>query len=218
LRIWTPLRTARENMKKIVVLAGLGLALLAIASFIVLRGISAKGPAAAALMQQVSPKTAESLQAKIDAVRDADKIPGHRGGRLELSEFELESYVLYALKKDIPVQIDAMDVKLEPDTVASETQLTFASNSTGNPMVDSVIEGTHNLFLKGMLVGQEGRGRFELQEIRIDGIPVPKILIETLFDKYVNPRYPDADLKAPFDLPWGIEELKLADGKATVLY
>ena len=44
------------------------------------------------------------------------------------------------------------------------------------------------------------------------------ILIQSLFDKYVKPKYPDADLKEPFDLPWGIEELTLEKGKTLVSY
>ena len=85
-------------------------------------------------------------------------------------------------------------------------------------MVDALVGGTHNLFLKGKLVGREGRGKFDLQEIRVDGIPVPTILIQTLFKKYVQPKYPEADLNEPFDLPWGIQEIRLEPGKTTAVY
>ena len=96
------------------------------------------------------------------------------------------------------------------------TQVT--TNATGNPMVDALVGGTHNLFLKGKLGGEHGRGKFDLEEIRVDGIPVPKVLIQTLFKKYVKPKYPDADLNEPFDLPWGIEELTIEQSKAIVQY
>jgi len=158
---------------------------------------------------------------KIDTVKKANQAqdPQHKGSRVELSEAELESYVLYSLKEDIPVQIDSIKVQLAPGTIASDTQLTFNSNSTtGNPMVDAFLGGTHNVFIKGKLAGEDGRGKFDLQEVRVDGIPVPKILIETLIDKYVKPKYPQADLKEPFDLPWGIEEITIGQGKATVVY
>jgi hypothetical protein len=61
-------------------------------------------------------------------------------------------------------------------------------------------------------------GKFDLEEIRVDGIPVPKLLIETIFNKYVKPQYPDADLKAPFELPWGIDQITIEQGKATIVY
>jgi hypothetical protein len=44
------------------------------------------------------------------------------------------------------------------------------------------------------------------------------VLIQTLFKKYVKPKYPDADLDEPFDLPWGMQEIKVQPKKATVVY
>ena len=128
------------------------------------------------------------------------------------------SYVVYSLKEDIPGQIDSIDVQLAPDTVGSDTQITFPSNATGNPVVDALVGGTHNLFLKGKLNGRDGRGKFDLQEVQVDGIPVPNVLIQALLKRYVKPKYPEADLSEPFDLPWEVQELKLENGKATVIY
>ncbi len=77
---------------------------------------------------------------------------------------------------------------------------------------------THNLFVKGKLSGEDGRGKFDLEDIKVDGIPMPKILIQTLFTKYVKPKYPEADLKEPFDLPWGIRAIDIQQGKAKITY
>lgn len=204
-------------MKKIAVIAGLLIAVAAIAGVIVFRGISAEEVASA---HDVSPKAAQVLQAKIDAVKKAEEDPDRRPGatRVELSDAELESYVLYSLREQIPAQIDSIDVQLGAGTIGADTQITFDSKGTGNPIVDSLVGGTHNLFVKGKLAGAQGRGKFDLEEVRVDGIPVPNILIQTLFNKYVKPKYPEADLRAPFDLPWGIEEITLLQGKAIVVY
>ncbi len=207
-------------MKKVVVLlAVVGIGVLATAGAIVFRSSAAR-EAPSTKETEVSPKTAAALQVKIDALKAAENDDKRKDGsdRVELSEAELESYVLYSLKEDIPAEIDSIDVQLGSDTIASDTQITFNSNATGNPMVDALVGGTHNLFLKGKLIASQGRGKFDLEEIRVDGIPVPKVLIEALFKKYVKPKYPDADLKEPFDMPYGIEELKLEPGKATVVY
>jgi hypothetical protein len=201
-------------MRKI---AGIGIAafaVLTLAGVLVLRTIAAKEPT------ELSPKAAKILQEKIDAVKAAEDNPKHKPGseRVEVSEIELESYLLYSLKEDIPAQIDSADVQLDRDTIGLETQITFTSNATGNSVVDALVGGTHNLFLKGKLVAQERRGKFDLQDVRVDGIPVPNVLIQALIKKYVKPKYPAVDLNEPFDMPWGIEELKLEAGKATVVY
>ena len=205
------------NMKKVVLIVLSGLAVLAVAGSIAFHEISAKGTS---VSKTVSEKSAHSLQAKIDAIKKAARTPGHKSAssRVELSEEELESYVLYSLKDDIPAQIDSIDVQLAPDTVGSETQVTFKSNATGNPVFDTLVGGTHNLFVKGKLIGRDGRGKFDLQEVQVDGIPVPNVLIQALLKRYVKPKYPEVDLNEPFDLPWEIEELKLENGKATVIY
>jgi len=114
--------------------------------------------------------------------------------------------------------MDSIDVQLTPGAVAADTQMTFNSNTTGNPMVDALVGGTHNLFVKGRLSGYQGRGKFDLEEVRVDGIPVPKVLINSLFDKYVKPKYPEADLKEPFDLPWGIQSIDIQSQKARITY
>jgi len=204
-------------MKKIAVISTGGLAIAALAGVIVFRTMEAKEIQSG---QDASARSAKSLQQKIDAIKKAESNPNHKRGssRMEISEAELESYLLISLKDDIPAQIDSADVQLGQDTVALDTQITFNSNATSNPIVDTLIGGTHNLFLKGKLVARDARGKFELQDVKVDGIPVPNVLIQTLFKKYVKPKYPDADLDEPFDLPWGMQEIKVLPGKATVVY
>jgi len=203
-------------MKKVVAFGMAGFAVIAIAGIVVFRGIAAREPG----KSEVSPRAAKALQEKIDTVRAAENSPSHKRGssHVEVSESELESYLIYSLQEDIPAKIDAAMIELGTDTIALDTQLTFSSNATGNPVVDALVGGTHNLFFKGKLVAREAVGKFDLQEIRVDGIPVPNIFIQTIFKKYVKPKYPDADLNEPFDMPWGIQELKIMPHKATVVY
>ena len=168
---------------------------------------------------EVSDRSAAILQAKIDAIKKAGKSKGPRSPQtVEVSEVELESYVMNGLREDIPARVDAIDVQLTDGAVAADSKLTFASDSTGNAMVDALIAGTHTLFIKGKLSAKANQGQFELQDVRVDGIPVPNVLIETLIAKYVKPKYPDVDLKKPFTMPWGIESLTITPGKATIVY
>ena len=169
---------------------------------------------------RVSKKSAQSLQNKIDHIKKSDESPAasRKTVETEVTESELESYVVYAMKEDIPVQLDSFTVHLAPGTVAADTQMTFTSNTTGNPLVDALMGGTHNMSVKGHLSGAEGVGKFNLDEVQLDGIPVPKILIQTLVEKYVKPKYPEVDLKAPFDLPWGIRSIDIVPGKARIVY
>jgi hypothetical protein len=208
-------------MKKKLLITTAALVVAAVVGIIVFRNF-VETNAVSAQAGEVSEKAAQGLQIKIDEIKKAEESETAGNSRpqteIEVSDTEMESYVLYSLKQDIPVQMDSFDVQLTPGSVAADTQLTFASMNTGNPLIDGLVSGTHNLFVKGRMFGADGRGKFDLEEVRIDGIPVPRVLIETLFAKYVKPKYPDADLKEPFDLPWGIEELTIEEGKAKVKY
>ena len=169
--------------------------------------------------EAVSERAARTLQEKIDAIQAAEVARGRESTQtVEVSEVELESYVLYSMRDVIPAKVDSIDVQLTPGVVAADTKLTFPSDSTGNPFVDVVVAGTHTFYLKGKLAASDKRGRFELQEVKVDGIPVPLVLIETLVDKYVKPKYPEVDLKEPFPMPWGMESLSITTGKATIVY
>jgi hypothetical protein len=209
-------------MKKFFLIGNVCLVVILVTGIIAFRTISAKeelgkgGKPGKAV--EVSPKAAKSLQQKKDAIKNAEGDPAHKPRSVELSESELESYLLFSLKDEIPAQVDSADVQLGHDTVALDTQITFASNATGNPLTDALVGGTHNLFVKGKFVAQKSRGKFDLQEVKVDGIPVPNVLIQALIKKYVTPKYPEVDLNEPFDMPWGIEELRVEPGKAIVFY
>src|SRR5262249_18821160 len=119
-------------MKKILLVAVAGLLAVAIGGVIIVRTIAAKEEPKK--FTQASPEAAKSLQDKIDALQDSEDNPKHVPGstRVEVSDKELESYLLYSLKEDIPAQVDSADVQLGHDTVGLDTQLTFSSNATGN--------------------------------------------------------------------------------------
>jgi hypothetical protein len=202
-------------MKKAVWIATLALLAGAVVIFAVRSFVVESAPA----QLEISERTAQVLQGKIDAIRKADKTPGRTASEtVEVSEAELEAYVLYSLREEIPARVDSIDVQLTPGTVAADTKMTFGNSPTNNPLIDVLISGSHRLFVKGKLEARGGKGKFSLEEAAVDRIPVPIILIETLVDKYVKPKYPDVKLDEPFGMPWGIEDLTVTQGKATIVY
>jgi hypothetical protein len=63
-----------------------------------------------------------------------------------------------------------------------------------------------------------GRARFELESVNVDKVPVPVFLAELVFNRLIKPIIPTADIKGPFDLPFGIDILNILPGKAIVYY
>ncbi len=170
---------------------------------------------------EVSPEAAESLESKIASIRRAESDPDRDGSTattIQITEIEMESFVIYEMEDEIPAKVESIDVGIGAETISALTELTFSVEESGNFMLDFLMGGTHSLFVEGRLEAEEGRGSFELRGVRVDGLPVPIVLIEALVDRFVTPRYPKVDLDAPFDVPWGVEQVVLSPGLATVTY
>ena len=204
-------------MKKAAITAGLVLIVLAV--IVIFKSYPVRSAYTGSQNTQNVERAAASLESKINTIKkaDADK-KRHERARMDISEAELESYVMVYLRKDIPIQIESVRAHLTPGVVAADTRLTIPAGTTGNTLVDALVTGTHNLLISGKLTAAKGEGKFDLQSLSVDGIPVPNILIDALLRKYAKPKYPDVDLKEPFDLPWGIQSIDVGQGKATVTY
>ena len=201
-------------MRKAAITAGL--VLIVLAAIVAFKTFPVRSASTGA---QNAERAAASLESKINTIKkaDADKKRRERA-RMDITEAELESYVMVYLRKDIPIQIESVRAHLTPGVVAADTRLTIPAGTTGNTLVDALVTGTHNLLISGKLTAAKGEGKFDLQSLSVDGIPVPSILIDALLRKYAKPKYPDVDLKEPFDLPWGIQSIDIGQGKATVTY
>jgi hypothetical protein len=195
------------NIKKILLISAL-IAIGGLAGLTVFKGVFGNNEAAA---REVSEASSRSLESKMTAVKKANSASKGRHSGVDVFETELDSYVLYSLRKNMPVQLNSIDVKLTTGSISANADIAFAPS-------DSLFGGSHTVFIKGRLTGRNGRGKFDLDDVRLDGIPVPHFLMDVLLDRYVRTKYPGVDLKEPFDLPWGIEDLTIGQGKARVEY
>ena len=169
------------------------------------------------LQEQISFNAAEGLQRKIEGIK-AKKEKTKREF-VNVSEVEVESYVMFLLQqKKIPAKMEWVDVQFTPGNVATNVQLTLGPNTMGNYVVDKIIQGTHTLWVKGKFEGAGGRGKFDLESVRVDRLPVPVFLAEVVFNRLVKPMLPQADIRQPFQLPFGISSLTILPGKSVVLY
>jgi hypothetical protein len=71
----------------------------------------------------------------------------------------------------------------------------------------------------GVLLAQDGTGRFELESASVSGLPVPKTLLAELVAYYSRtPAHPNGfELDAPFQLPAGIRAIEVGAGQAVIV-
>ena len=71
----------------------------------------------------------------------------------------------------------------------------------------------------GRLITKDGKGQFQLESAEIQGLPVPKAVIQELLTHYSRtPENPAGiDMDAPFELPARIKEIRVGSGTSTVV-
>ena len=142
----------------------------------------------------------------------------------QLTDIELNSYLRFHLKDQVPVgivepMINAVGdgrVKggavIDLDAVRKQRQRGWT-----DPM--GYLRGQLPLTASGVLVTQNGIGRFQLESAEISGVSVPKSLVQELLSYYSrtaeNPT--GIGIDDPFELPARIKEIRVGKGEAMVV-
>jgi hypothetical protein len=142
----------------------------------------------------------------------------------QLTDVELNSYLRFHLKDQVPVGIVDPTLNaigdgrvrggamIDLDAVRKQKQRGWT-----DPM--AYLRGQLPLTAAGVLVTQNGVGRFQLESAEISGISVPKSLIQELLSYYSrtaeNPQ--GIGIDDPFELPARIKEIRVGRGEAMVV-
>ena len=142
----------------------------------------------------------------------------------QLSDVEVNSYLRYNIKDQVPVGIAEPTLTavgdgrvrggavIDLDAVRSSKQRGWT-----DPM--GYLRGQLPLTASGVLVTQNGIGRFQLESAEISGITVPKSLVQELLSYYSrSPENPNGiGIDDPFELPARIKEIRVGKGEAMVV-
>jgi len=173
-------------------------------------------PAATAQMTGTPSESASaSLERKLLMIEAADASPRVMPETVQVTEIELESYVLFGMRDQLPVRVDAVDLEIRPGALIASIDMFVDSDlASAQPLVGPLFEGTHTVYFEGAFQASDGVGRFDLEGVRVDGIPVPVFLVKALLSGLEEP----FDLDAPFETPIGIDDVRLLSRLVSVTY
>jgi hypothetical protein len=142
----------------------------------------------------------------------------------QLTDTEVTSYLRYTIKDQVPagiveptlVAVGDGRVKggavIDLDAVRKQKQRGWA-----DPL--NYMTGKLPLSASGLLITQNGVGRFQLESAELSGISIPKSLVQELLSYYSrtadNPS--GISIDDPFELPARIKEIKVGRGEAVVV-
>lgn len=173
----------------------------------------------------ISKQDAERLQGKIARITENAQARRPVSLRTSITEEEVNSYLTYALARDLPIGITDPSVTIEGNGRLSgraivDLSSVKAERSSGglrDPL--AYLGGKAPITARGALYTSRGTGRLELESTTVSGVPVPKFLLQALVSYYTRtPANPDGiNLDDTFKLPAGIREIEVGKGQAVVV-
>ena len=103
--------------------------------------------------------------------------------------------------------------------VVQDAQVDFdrlkQGRNSGNPLL-SIFSGVHNVEVIANGRGAGAIGYVEIQSVSLDGVQVPRMVLQLFVEKYLKPKYPNLGLDSTFRLPDKIDIAIVGSHQVTV--
>jgi hypothetical protein len=175
--------------------------------------------------QRASKRDAELLKQKVATISAHGERPSKQGRRTTVTEGEVNSYLVYDAKPQLPAGVVEPAVTiLGTGRLAGRAVVDLdavrharASQSWFDPT--NYLTGRLPVSATGRLKTSNGIGQFELESASVGGVPVPKLLLQEIVSYYTRtPEKPSGiGLDDPFALPARIREIQVERGQAIIV-
>ncbi|HEX2385454.1 MAG TPA: hypothetical protein VHL99_02755 [Candidatus Binatia bacterium] len=166
----------------------------------------------------------DRLQKKIDDIAANGAAARTKPKTTPVSESELNSYLAFNLRNDVPRGLAEPEIVMSGDGSLAGRVLVdideFNRSRGPQSVLDplSYLSGQVPVTARGVLRTHEGRGRFYLSSAELQGVPLPRSVVQELVRYFSrtadNPR--GIDMDEPFDLPAKIRRIEVGRGEAVV--
>jgi hypothetical protein len=173
----------------------------------------------------VSRDQGDRLARKIDEINKNAASQPVREKRTPMSEPEVNSYLAFNIKEQIPRGLTRPEIRIVGDSqLAGRVWVDmdeFKRGRSSGGIMDpfTYISGQVPVTARGTLRARNGRGQFQLISAEIQGVPLPKPIVQELVSFFSrtqeNPN--GFDLDAPFNLPAKIREILVNPGEAVMV-
>ena len=172
-----------------------------------------------------SRREAALLRQKIDTITAHAERAGAPARRTIVTEREVNAYLVFEAKEQLPVGVVNPSVailgtgRLAGQAIVDLDAVRKAKGPTSllDPM--NYLWGRLPVSATGVLKTSKGVGHFELESTRINGVPIPKLLLQEIVSYYSRtPEKPAGiGLDDPFALPARIREIQVQRGQAIIV-
>jgi hypothetical protein len=175
--------------------------------------------------QRASKRDAELLRQKVATISAHGEKPTRQGLRTTVTETEVNSYLAYDAKPQLPAGVVEPAVTiLGTGRLAGRAVVDLdavrrarASQSWFDPT--NYLTGHLPVSATGRLKTNNGIGHFELESASVGGVPIPKMLLQEIVSYYTRTAEKPSGigLDDPFALPARIREIQVERGQAIIV-
>lgn len=159
-----------------------------------------------------------SMERKLEHVQKNGSSAHPQPGSTTFTEAEVNAY-LAAGKVNLPKGIQSIRFASEPGVVTATTSVDFervkAGQSSFNPLLE-IFSGVHEVVVVAHAHGSGGVGYVQIDTVSLDGVNVPRFVLELFAEKYIQPRYPDLGVDSKFSLPDRIDSATVGAHTLTI--
>jgi hypothetical protein len=136
-----------------------------------------------------------------------------------LTEGEINTY-LASGDLEIPDGVKSIKLQGAPGVINGTAQVDFdrlreGSNSS-NPLL-SIFSGVHEVNVVAHAHGAAGKGFVQIDSVSLDGVEVPRFVLNLFVEKYLEPKYPELGLDSRFSLPDRIDTAVVGQHQLTII-
>jgi hypothetical protein len=185
------------------------LAFLLVLTFASIPGTVSAGPNSQALA---------SAERKLAHLNNNGRLPQPNPVPTELTEQEANAYVSSGHVK-LPTGVQSVTFQGQPGVITADCRVDFDQLKAGvhssNPLL-YVFSGVHNVVVVAHAHGTGGHGQVQVDSVALDGIEIPRFVLQLFVEKYLQLQYPKVGLESQFALPDRIDTAVVGMHKLTV--
>ena len=136
----------------------------------------------------------------------------------EFTEEEVNSY-LASGRVQLPSGVQSVKFQGEPGIITANTRVDFdqlkAGKRSSNPLL-SMFSGVHDVIVQAHAHGSGGQGIVNVDSVSLDGVEIPRFVLQLFVEKYLQPKYPNIGLDSHFALPDRIDTATVGRHKLAV--
>ena len=164
-------------------------------------------------------KPTPSLQQKIAYIEANGRAAHPDPTPTVLTEDEVNVYLASGDLK-MPAGVKSVHLRGEDGQITGTAQVDFdqvrAGAHSSNPLL-SLFSGVHDVEVATRAYGEGGFGYVHVDSVSLDGVEVPRFVLQLFVEKYLTPRYPEIGLDSKFKLPGRIDSAQVGEHKVTLI-